>query len=130
VVGIRSPGEVRLVAAIARGGQRCVVVINVTRRTGNGDVRTCERERRFVVVECRRGPGRGVMASLARGWEARGDVIGICGPGEVRLVAAVARGGQCRVVVVRMALRTRNGDVRTRKRKRRFVVVECRRSPG
>ena len=45
-------------------------------------------------------------------------------------VAAVARGGQCRVVVVRMALRTRNGDVRTRKRKRRFVVVECRRSPG
>ena len=130
VIWIRCSCPVRLVTAKAGCGQRCVVVAHVARRTRNGDVRTCERKRRLVVVEYRLRPGRGVMASLASGREARGNVIWICRPSEVRLVAAVARGRQRRVVVVHVAGRASNGDVRARKRKRRFVVVECRRGPG
>lgn len=45
-------------------------------------------------------------------------------PGEVRLMAAKARGRKRRVVVVDVALRTRNRGVRSRQWKRSIVVIE------
>lgn len=56
MIRIRRPSVVRLVAAIARGGQRRVVVVYVARRTRNSDVRTREGESRVVVVEGRLRP--------------------------------------------------------------------------
>ena len=52
-------------------------------------MRAGEREGR-VVIEGGRCPVRRRVAQGAIGWEARGDVGGICGAGEVLLVAAVA----------------------------------------
>lgn len=56
VIRVRRPGVVRLVTAVARRGQRSVVVVHMARRTRNGDVCACQRKRRRVVVERRRGP--------------------------------------------------------------------------
>jgi hypothetical protein len=102
----------------------------VALRTGNGDVRTRERERRSVVIEGRCGPGRGVMAILARSRETRSGVIRIRRPCVVGLVTRIAIRGHRRVVVVRMALRAGNGDMRACEWKRRFTVVEYRLGPG
>jgi len=51
-------------------------------------------------------------------------VIGAGGAGEVGLVAAVAVCRQRSVVVVYMALRARDADVRASKRERRVVVIK------
>ena len=64
------------------------------------------------------GDGRpvgGRMARVACRGKSDRDVIGIGCPCKVGLVAAVARCRQCRVVVVSVALRARDGGMSTRK---------------
>ena len=70
------------------------------------------------------------MASLAGGGEARGNVIRIRCCHVKRFVTAVAirRGGS--EVVVDVAVRAGNTDVRARQGENGFVVVECGRLPG
>ena len=81
---------IRLVAAVAGGWQRCVVVIGVARRTGNGCVCACQWERRVAVIE-------GGWAQAARGVangairrEPRSNVIGVRSSSEIRLMAGIA----------------------------------------
>ena len=67
------------------------------------------------VIECHRCPVGGRMARVACRGERGCNVIGIRSPRKVRLVAAVARCRQCRVVVVGVAPRARDGGMSTRK---------------
>ena len=69
------------------------------------------------------------MASLAGSRETAADVIGICRPCVVCLVAAIAGSGQCRVVVVHVALRAGHSDMRSGQGERRCVVIEGCSSP-
>ena len=69
------------------------------------------------MVECDGGPVCSGMTGVARSGECGGDVIGVCSPCKVCLVAAVAGCRQCCVVVVGVALRTRDGSMRTGQRK-------------
>ena len=56
------------------------------------------------------------MAQSALGGETCSDVLGIGGPGEVRLMAAIAGGWQRCVVVIGMALRATYCGVRSSQR--------------
>jgi len=109
---VRGSAEVCLVAPVASGGQGCVVVVDMALRASDGNVRASQRERRVVVIEGGPSPGGCGVASLAGGGETRRDVGRSSGCVEVCLVASVASGGQGCVVVVDMALRTSDGDVR------------------
>lgn len=116
---------------IACGRRICVVVVRMALNTCQRRVEACE----WIVgissvIERDRGPSRGVVAGIAGCWERSGSMIWIRSPGEVRLMAAKARRGQRRVVVVHMALRARNSDVSTGERERCGVVIERRCSPG
>jgi len=57
-------------------------------------------------------------------------VSGICGPGKIRLMAAIAGRWQRCVVIVRVATRTSNSRVCSRQREGRVVMIESRRRPG
>ena len=70
------------------------------------------------------------MADGAVGGEARSDVIGVGGSREICLMAAVAGGGQSRVVVIHMALRARDGNVGAGEREGRGAVIEGRGGPS
>jgi len=74
-------------------------------------------------------PTSGGVTQCASRWKARSRVIRICRLVEVRLVAAIARGGKCRVVVVHVALGTGDCRVRSRERERRVVVIETGERP-
>ena len=130
VIGIGCPGKIRFVASIAVGGHSRVVVIGMTCCAGDSRVRAGQRERRVVVVEGRRRPRRCVMAGRAGGGETGCHVIGVVSPGKVRLMARIAIGWNRRVVVIRMTLRARDGDMCAGQWKRRSRVVEGRSSPG
>ena len=123
--------EVRLVATVAVGRQRRVVVVRVARRTSHGDVRARQRERRRVVIKACSGPIRSAVASLARGWEARRSMRRIGGSVEICLVAADA--GRRQRSVVRagagVALHARHSGVETSQRERRGAVIKGRRCP-
>jgi len=76
------------------------------------------------VIEGGRSPvGRGV-AQRAVGREATGHVRRVSGAGKVGLVASIAVGRQCQVIVIHVALRARHGDVCAGQRERRGVVIE------
>ena len=77
-----------------------------------------------IVVEGRRLPGAGGVASLTGGGERRRGVAGIGGVVEVRLVAVHAEVRQATEDIADMALRARGGLVHARERIRREVVVE------
>lgn len=66
-------------------------------------------ECRVVVIECRPGPGRGVVACGTGGREARRGVWRIVSSVPIRSVAGVAIGRNRSVIVVNVALRTRYG---------------------
>ena len=116
---------------------RCIVVAMATRALENrvvarvgmagcaNTIRVAVIRREVRVVERGSGPaGRGVARVASRG-EASRLVIGIRGPGVIRLVTAIAGRRQRRVVVVHVALRA--GHVRrviSRQRERRGVVIE------
>ena len=67
VSGILGSRKVSLMAPIAGGGQRCVVVIHVALRTLNGRMRAGERETRLVVIERSQRPRSCVVALRAVG---------------------------------------------------------------
>src|ERR1035441_8590031 len=108
VTGIRGSCEIGLVAAVAGGGQGCVVVIGVALGAGERGMSAGEREDRGV-IEGGGSPVGGRVAKCAVGGEAGSYVIGVGGCGEICLVAAVAGGGQSCVVVIHMALRAGDG---------------------
>ena len=122
--GIRGSGEVRLVAAIASGGQRCVVVVYMACSTGHGGVGAGQRERRGVVIKGGARPIRGAVACGARGWETGCCMRRTVGPCEIGLVAAIAGSGQRCVVVVGMARGASHGGVGAGQREGGVVVIE------
>ena len=115
-------------APVASCRQRCVVVIGMAGCAGNRDMRTSQRKSRVVVIEGRGSPGRGVMARGACGRKAGSDMIGVRCPRVIGLVARVAVGRHRCVVVIGMALRAGDCDVRSGQRERRSRVIES--SPG
>jgi len=86
------PVVIGLVAANAGGGQGCVVVIYVTLRALHSEVGAGERKGPCGVIERGVSPAARGVAHGAVSWVAASDVIGIRGPGEIRLVAGVAGG--------------------------------------
>lgn len=113
--GIRRSVPIRLVAAIAGGWQRCVVVIGVARRAGNGCVCARQRECRVVVIKGGWAPAARGVADGAIRREPRSNVIGVRGSSKIRLMAGVAcRRRRC-VVIVRMALRAGQRRMHPRK---------------
>ena len=96
----------------------------------HGDVRAGERKRRVVVIEGSGGPGRSVVARGAGSGEARSYVIGVRGPGVVRLVAGVTIRRHSCVVVVGMARRARHSDMGAGKREGASRMVKRGRVPG
>jgi len=95
--------KIRLVAAIACGGQRCVIVLRMARGTGHGGVRAGQWERCGVVIESGACPIRGAVASGARGGESGCCMRRTIGPVPIRRVAGIAVSGQCCVVVIGVA---------------------------
>ena len=83
------------------------------------------------MIESRTGPGGSRMARIASGREPGRFVIRIRGVVVVRLVAAHARGWQCRVVVVDVAHHAGHGRRRVEpgQRESRVVVIERRSRP-
>jgi hypothetical protein len=91
VVGIRGPREIRLVAGIARGRRRRVIVVRVALRASQGRMHS---RQRIVcikrVIKCDRVPVGCVVAGIARRGKRRRHVVRVAGPCKVCLVAAVA----------------------------------------
>jgi len=123
VTGIRGPGEISLMAAIAGCGKGGVVVICMALGARNSRMGTGQRKHRSM-IESGRSPGGGRVAESAIRWESRSYVSRIRGSGEVSLVAPVAGRGQGGVVVVYMTLRARHSDVCAGKGERGGVVIE------
>ena len=111
VCRIGGPGKVLLVAAVAGGRQRRVIVVDVALRAGDLDVRAGQRKRRIVVVETRPAPVGGAVAGGAGGREACSGVGWSVRPGVIRFVAAVAVLRQRGVVVIGVAARAGGGGV-------------------
>lgn len=114
------------IAGSRRAGEN---VVDVALVAIDGSVRARERERSVVVVECRSRPCRRVVTRVAGGRKTRRCVGGIGSTIPFRLMTAVARGGQCRVVIVRMALRTRECEMSSGEREGSVVVIERRWNP-
>lgn len=109
--------------------QRGVVVVGVALRTGDSDVRSCEWERGVVVIEGRARPGGRVVACGTRGWESGRRVIGVRGSGIVCLMAGVAVGRYCCVVIVGVALRAGDSYMSAGEWEGACGVIEGRWSP-
>lgn len=116
VRGVSGSGPVGLVAAVAGRGERGVVVVHMAGSAGNSCMRTGKRECRGGVIEGRGSPvRRGVADGAIRG-EAGGDVVWIRSSREVGLMAGVAGCWRRCVVVVGVALGTRDGRMSSGKR--------------
>jgi len=129
VVRILDARVIRLVARIAVGRDRGVVVGDVARRAGYRDVRAGERERGVVVIKSGGSPVRGAVTYRAVQGEARLRVVGIGGLVVVADVTGVAVRGDGGVVVVYVTLRAGHGEVRTRERKHSGGMVESGPAP-
>ena len=79
VIGILDGGVIRLVARVTIGGHGEIVIADMARRAGRGDVNAGQWEGRFRVVEGSAGPVRGAMAQRTVLRETGGGVIGISG---------------------------------------------------
>lgn len=130
VSGVRGPGKIRLVAAVAGRWQRCIVVIGMATRARNSRMCAGQRESRVVMVKGRRRPGRSVMAGRAGCGEADLSVIGICCAVVIRRVAGVAIRRHGCVVIVGMALSAWNSKMSPRQRKGPRRVIESGRAPA
>ncbi len=105
VIRIARSGKVCLVASIAIRRQDCVIVIDVTLRTGGGYMRPGQWELRLVVIKRSTAPRRCVVTGGATRRESDGSVRRRIGAVEVVLMASKAVGGKgAHVVVVDMAL--------------------------
>ena len=127
----------RVIAAMATGALEdgVVVRINVARGAHVIRVTVIRRERRVLrVIERGPGPRRGVVAGRAGGWEELrlGFVARVRRVVVVRLMAANARDGQRRVIVVDVAVRANpwRHQVRARQGECGVVVVESRVCPN
>ena len=74
------------------------------------------------VIEGDGGPVRCAMAGFAGRGESRRGVIWICRPLPVVLMAPIARGGQCLVIVVRVTLRALHRCMRSGQWEHRRVI--------
>jgi hypothetical protein len=121
--------EILLVASVAACGERRVVVIDMALGARDGNVRAGERERCGAVIEGCAGPICGGMASGACCGETDGGVWWAVGSVVLLLVASVACGRQCLVVVVCVALGARCAGMSAGKRKD-GSMIEGRGGPG
>lgn len=95
MIGTGGAVEVRLVTAITSSRRVDIVVVHMTLRTGQARVRPGKRVVGIKrVVEGDRSPVGCVMAGIAGCGERSADVVWICGSGEIRLVTAIAGGGE------------------------------------
>ena len=127
---------IRVIVPMAASALEHGVVIRVNVAGGTDVVRIAVigRERRVLrVVKGGAGPGRGVVAVLARSREKLRlrRVSRIRRVVVVRLVAPYASGWQCRVVIVDVAIRAlaRRDRVRSGQRECRFAVIKGRIGP-
>jgi len=104
VIWIGRPGEIRLMTAVASCGQCQIIIVGVASCAGDSCMRAGERERSGVVIEGRTTPVRCGVARGAGGGEASCGVWWRIGPGVIGLVARIAVGRDCCVVVVCVAL--------------------------
>jgi hypothetical protein len=70
------------------------------------------------------------VAQRAIGWEPGGRMRRIVGAVVISLMAAIASGRECCVIVVGMALRAGDRDVRSSQRKLRRAMVKGRGAPA
>jgi len=105
-------GVIGLVARVAIGRNRCVIVICVALYARQRGMGAGERED-SCVIEGRCRPRRRGVAQSAISGKAGSNVLWIVGSSEISLMAAIAGGRQCCVVVIGMALRASNRGVRT-----------------
>jgi hypothetical protein len=82
------------------------------------------------MVEGRPCPAGRRMAECACSWESRGNMGRAVCLLILRFVAAITIGGQVRVVVVHVTIRTRDIDVSARQGKGGVVVIKACRRPG
>lgn len=129
VVRVGGACVISLVARIAGRRQGGVVVIDVATGTGNGHVRTRQRECRVVVIEAGRNPRRRVMAHIALLRESNRHVIRIRGALEILQVTAHACSAGEVIVVVNVARGARSRRMRSRQRETGSSMIERRRLP-
>jgi len=125
------------VAAVVRRYRQSVVVVDMARSAGHVGVPVGQQEARGAVIEDRRGPGNGVVASRAVGHaksRARRRVHWIIRLLPSRQVAsgisAVVRLGSQVVIVVDMAGSASHVGVAVGQNKSRRAVIEDRCGPG
>lgn len=82
------------------------------------------------VVKRRAGPGGGVVAGRASGWECRSHVVGIGGGCENSLVARVTIRRRAGVASAHVAIRASHRGMRSGQREHGLAVVKNRRHPG
>lgn len=121
--------EVLQVAGNAGRGERCVLIVDVTRGTGHRGVLAGQRKFSSVVVERGARPVGGAVTQGAILRERRRNVIRIGGALHVLQVAGNARRAERRVLIVHVAGQTGHGGVFAGQRKLGGVVVECRAGP-
>lgn len=126
VIRIGRPGEVCLVASVAIGGQRDVVIAGVALRTCDRYVGAGQWKRSLVVIKRRTVPRGRCVTCDAGCWESDGRVRRAVCVIEVRLMAshAICRKA-ARIIIGEMTLSTLRGRVRARQRELRVVVVKC-----
>ena len=129
MIWARGTRKVCLVAGVARGRSRSVVVVCVALCARHSRVRARQRIVRISsVIEVDVCPVRRVVARFAGRRERNRGMVWIGCTLPVRLMAAVAGGRQRCVVVVGVALRACHRCMRSRQREYRGVI-EARRYP-
>ena len=119
VIGVVRSLVIGLVAAIAGGGQRQVIIVYVTLRARHRCVEAGQRECRQVVIERCLQPRSRVVADLASVREANRGVRGIIGRVVVRHMTCRTRRIREVVVVVHMTLGACDGQVEPSQREAR-----------
>lgn len=129
MVRIRSAVVVGLMARIAVGRQRGVVVVDVAACARNRPMGTRQGEGRVVVIEGCRNPRRCAVTYLALLWEPGTDVIRVRRTLEILEMAAHTGRASQVVIVIDMALRALQPRVGASQREAGSRVIELRRYP-
>ena len=131
VVRVGCPLVILQVAGDASRAGEVVIVVHVTLRALQGEVRSGQREAGVVVIERSIRPRRGVVALLASLRKSLLRVIRVTGVVVVSQVATDARriGAGQRVIAVYMALRTQQAGMRPSQREACRRVIKVRVCP-